>query len=362
MRKKLRHILILLAPWACLALLVAFAAGKVWEHSRAARVPAERETVEEALVKLEDGSLKKIALSMDKVPKSYKYEPWHHGKVEKFRYSTSTYGLYGRKEEKITKYAEVYLPYGYDRSKKYDTIYLMHGAGGSPERFVGSPLFPRQCRYIIDNLIALGQMRPAILVSLTYYPKKGMDREQDWDAEYTRFYDKELIRDVLPQVEAHYSTYQSRWHRTFAGFSMGSVTAYYRLCDSLAYFHTFLCMSGSLYWGPDARETGTMSDFGARYIMDAVKKQGYGKDDFFLYSCTGSEDFAREVVKAQVGDEEEHPEFFTFPQNAGEGQPCNVAFLMGEGEEHDSHATDRYLYNALPALSEIMAGAAEEKS
>ena len=133
---------------------------------------------------------------------------------------------------------------------------------------------------------------------------------------------------------------------------MGSVTTYYRLCDCLDYFHSFLGMSGSLYWGPDAQESGTMADFGARYIMDAVAAQGYTKDDFFLYSCVGSKDFALGVVEAQVRDEKNHPEFFSFGDG---GTAANVVFEIGEGEvHHGSHGTTRYLYNALPIFSKLM--------
>ena len=307
------------------------------------------------------------SLSMDEVPESYTYQPRHHGTIEKFWYTTNTYGLYGRKKKEIRKYAEVYLPYGYTSSKKYPIVYLMHGAGGSAERFFGSALNLKELKYVVDNMIELGEIEPMIFVGLTYYPEPGMGREDDWDAEYTKGFGQEFRNDVLPQVESHYSTFAdsvdeeglraSRWQRTFGGFSMGSVTTYYRLCDSLDVVHSFLGMSGSLYWGPDARESGSMADFGAQYIMNAVKSQGYTKDDFFLYSCAGSEDFALDVVNAQVRDEQNHPEFFSFGEN---GEPANVAFEIGQGEEHHgSHGTTRYLYNALPIFSDIMKGSSE---
>lgn len=381
---------------AAAAFLLLFAACWIRMHLLAPKVSAQRDILQTMQVQAGDGSTADIDLTMDQVPEDYGYEPFHHGKVERFGYTTSTYGLYGREEKQIRKYAEVYLPYGYDKTKKYDIVYLMHGAEGSAERFLGSAFYPLRFRRIVDNLIALGEIRPTIFVGLTYYPKPGMKREKDWDAEYTKEYGKELIHDVLPQVESCYSTYaesadeeglkRSRWHRTFAGFSMGSVTTYYRLCDSLDYFHNFLAMSGSLYWGPDATEAGSMSDFGAKYIMDAVEKQGYTADDFFFYSCVGSEDFALNVVKAQVEDERKHPEFFRIAEEDGSkersseeteaqgAEPSedqaekedsadgedfvNTVFLIGDGEQHHgSHGTDRYLYNALPVLSKLMGSA-----
>lgn len=357
---------LLLGLFAVAVLFLLFLRRKSFLHAQAPKVAAARRIRSSVMVRTQstqkDGGLAEAGLSMDEVPASYTYEPAESGTIEKFWYTTNTYGLYGRAEKEIRKYAEVYLPYGYDPAEKYPIFYLMHGAGGSAERFFGSSLQPKELKYVVDNMIALGEIKPMIFVGLTYYPKQGQKREADWDAEYTKGFVDELRRDVLPQVESHYSTCAetvdeaglraSRWQRAFGGFSMGSVTTYYRLCDCLDYFHSFLGMSGSLYWGPDAQESGTMADFGAQYIMNAVAAQGYTKDDFFLYSCVGSEDFALDVVEAQVRDEKNHPEFFSFGDDR---TAANVVFEIGEGEvHHGSHGTTRYLYNALPIFSKLM--------
>lgn len=301
-------------------------------------------------------------LTMDPVPDSYYKEPAQQGRIEKFYYTTRTYGLYGRKDEKIRKYAQVYLPYGYSSKKSYDIVYLMHGAGGSAQRFFGSSANPRNLKAIVDNMIHLGEIKPMIFVSLTYYPRNGQGRESDWDAEYTKNYYKELQNDVLPQVESHYSTYAkttdeagliaSRSHRIFGGYSMGAVTAYYQMAQSMRYFHTYIAMSGSLYWGPDA---GTDEDFGGKYLEDAIKKQGYTADDFFVYAANGSKDFARDIVKLQIDSEKKRPDFFRFDDTDSQSQTVNCAYEVGEGEKHGGpHGSDRYLYNALPVLSKIV--------
>ena len=39
----------------------------------------------------------------------------------------------------LNKYANVYLPYGYDASdlaKRYNILYLMHGSGGNPDAWL----------------------------------------------------------------------------------------------------------------------------------------------------------------------------------------------------------------------------------
>ena len=222
------------------AVLLLFLRRKSFLHAQAPKVAASRSARSSVMVRTQsaqkDGGLAEVGLSMDEVPASYTYEPAESGTIEKFWYTTNTYGLYGRAEKEIRKYAEVYLPYGYDPSERYPVFYLMHGAGGSAERFFGSSLQPKELKYVVDNMIALGEIRPMIFVGLTYYPKQGQQREDDWDAEYTKGFVDELRRDVLPQVESHYSTFAetvdeaglraSRWQRSFGGFSMGSVTTY----------------------------------------------------------------------------------------------------------------------------------------
>ncbi len=323
-----------------------------------------RESVSQISIQGQDGELLTVGLSLDEVPDAYTYEPFHHGKLERFSYTTFNYGRLDREEGEIEKEAIVYLPYGYNPDRKYDIVYLMHGAGGTIGRFFGWPSYPKEFKYIVDNMIATGEIAPMIFVGLTYYPENGMDRDRGRDGNFTKAFVQELRNDILPQVESHYSTYAetadqegfeaSRWHRTFAGFSMGSVTTFYRLCDCLDLFHSFMGMSGSLYWSPDARQGNVTEDFGAQHIMDAVAAQGYTKDDFFLYTCVGSEDFARDVMERQTAAEKNHPEFFSFGED---GEPANIVYELYEGERHGGgHGSMRYFYNALPIFSRLMAG------
>jgi enterochelin esterase-like enzyme len=349
--------------------LLAGCAGVMAEKNTEQSVPAPEEpvsrtAVDTVTVATAHGENETVEISMDQVPESYYTAPEEQGSLEYFHYATNTYGLYGREEKEIEKYAEVYLPYGYDASRKYNIVYLMHGSGGTVSRFFGSVEEPDAFKNVVDNLIATGEIEPMIFVSLTYYPVNGQDREEDWDAEYTKYFNEELRNDVMPQVESYYSTYAetaddagfkaSRMHRMFAGFSMGGVTTYYRLMDSLDYFHTFMAMSGSLYWGHDATDENFVPKQGfdsAQYIMDAVQASGYTADDFFLYTNVGDEDNALEVVRHAVEDEKKHPAFFHFSDEEG---LTNRVHVIGDGEEHSGHATDRYLYNALPVINTIM--------
>ena len=49
------------------------------------------------------------------------------GEVKRFLYDAGTYD--GVDDHVLHKGAWVYLPYGYDKDKKYNVLYLMHGFG-----------------------------------------------------------------------------------------------------------------------------------------------------------------------------------------------------------------------------------------
>ena len=59
----------------------------------------------------------------------------------------------------LEKPANVYLPYGYDETKQYNVLYLMHGIGGDENEWgmVGNT---SQIKMIMDNLIFIGKISP----------------------------------------------------------------------------------------------------------------------------------------------------------------------------------------------------------
>ena len=99
------------------------------------------------------------------VPASYKAAATRQGTVERLDYETRDYA---RDSAPIQKTAYVYLPYGYDPADtetRYDILYLMHGWGGS----AGEYFTMASLKNVFDNLMEQGDMKPAILVSATFY-------------------------------------------------------------------------------------------------------------------------------------------------------------------------------------------------
>src|SRR5690606_6411559 len=75
-----------------------------------------------------------------------------HGKIDTVAYNSKTVG--------VKRKALVYTPPGYNKSKKYPVLYLLHGIGGDELEWFknGTP------HIILDNLYADGKIEPMIVV------------------------------------------------------------------------------------------------------------------------------------------------------------------------------------------------------
>ena len=72
------------------------------------------------------------------------------GTIERVTYQTTN-----PEGEPRTKYANVYLPYGYDESKQYNIFYLMHGGGENENTIFSSDV---KLNNILDHMIMNGQI------------------------------------------------------------------------------------------------------------------------------------------------------------------------------------------------------------
>ncbi|MFO1066514.1 MAG: alpha/beta hydrolase-fold protein [Pirellulales bacterium] len=134
-----------------------------------------------------------------------------HGKLEMFEYKSNTVGT--------TRKANVYTPPNYASDKKYPVLYLLHGIGGDEtewQRFANpSALF--------DNLIAEGRAVPMIVVMPNGRAQTNDRAEGNVMQSAPAFavFEKDLLNDLIPAVEAKYSAASSREQRAIAGLSMG---------------------------------------------------------------------------------------------------------------------------------------------
>ncbi len=113
----------------------------------------------------------------------------------------------------------VYTPPGYSAGRKYPVLYLLHGIGGDETEW------QRLCHpeNILDNLLADGKIQPMVVVMPNGRAQKNDRAEGNVFASAPAFavFEGDLLKDVIPAIEAKYSVYTDREHRALAGLSMG---------------------------------------------------------------------------------------------------------------------------------------------
>ncbi|MBQ5986233.1 MAG: hypothetical protein IJL59_03115 [Clostridia bacterium] len=156
------------------------------------------------------------------------------GTIEELAYETPLY--ISDASTIVTKHLWVYLPYGYDQSKSYNVLYLMHGGGETEIYWLAGERWGPTTRNVLDNMIKNGVCDPFIVVTPTFYPPEGNYENPEGAEQLTYVFADELRNQIVPLVETKYSTYANgdvseanlaatRDHRAFAGFSMGSMTS-----------------------------------------------------------------------------------------------------------------------------------------
>lgn len=145
---------------------------------------------------------------------------------------------YWAKSSNTNRRCFVYTPPDYDRdtSKRYPVLYLQHG-GGEDETGWGRQ---GHAGFIMDNLIAESKAKPFIIVmengggiggprrtnaptaatgSTNTAPRGGpAGRTFNFSA-----FEKVLINDTIPFIDAHFRTLADQPHRAMAGLSMGGM-------------------------------------------------------------------------------------------------------------------------------------------
>jgi enterochelin esterase-like enzyme len=145
-----------------------------------------------------------------------------HGEVRQVWYRSSTLNAQRR--------MHVYTPPGYeDNSERYPVFYLLHGAGDDDSGWstIG------RAGFILDNLIAQKKAKPMLVVM----PNGSLPRPANLPrrapgappspefakrmAEFQGLFVKELLHDIVPQVEKRFRVQTGAANRALAGLSMG---------------------------------------------------------------------------------------------------------------------------------------------
>src|SRR5688572_16498516 len=163
------------------------------------------------------------------------------GKLERVDYESKTVGA--------KRWMQVYTPPGYSKDRKYPVLYLLHGIGGNErEEWAKGGV----ANVVLDNLIADKKIEPMMLVlpngnaTTNKAPagdaggnggRRGFGDLTGWGKPF----ENDLIKDIIPFIEAKYSVKPDRESRALAGLSMGGGQS---LNIGLANFDTFAWIGG----------------------------------------------------------------------------------------------------------------------
>ena len=284
-----------------------------------------------------------IPEELETIPEEYRSPAEQEGTLVRLEYDTWESFSYEQHSQKLTKTAWVYLPYGYDETQKYNIFYLSHGGWSNEETVLGTDQQPSELKYAVDHAIQEGIMKPLILVCPTYNNTSAQDSgDYSLALQLTDQFHNELINDLVPAAEGKYHTWAefntspetlkaSRDHRGFGGFSMGSVNTWHTFQYCLDYFRYFMPMSGNMGDGA--------------WIDAVVRESEWTDGDFFIWTATGTEDFAASGFAGQIRSMvNEYADTFHLADNEIDG---NVSYRLQEGGTHGPEASNQYTFNGL---------------
>jgi enterochelin esterase-like enzyme len=134
------------------------------------------------------------------------------GKVETVEYDSKSVGA----KRKLV----VYTPPGYSKETRYPVLYLLHGIGDDETGWTKKG----SAEVILDNLYADKKLVPMIVVMpngrASAEPQPANVFQEKVFRAFAAFED-DLLKDLIPYVEAHYPVQADREHRALAGLSMG---------------------------------------------------------------------------------------------------------------------------------------------
>ena len=233
-----------------------------------------------------------------------------------------------------TKSLNVYTPYGYDPSKKYNVFYLMHGGGENENTIFSNDV---KLNHVLDHMIMNGELDPLIVVTPTF---------NGTGSEAGNFYE-ELRKSVIPFVEGKYSTYAestseadikaSRMHRAYGGFSMGGLSTWCVADHDMDIVGYFMPLSGNNWEGMNK-------------LTGEIDSLGFSQRDYFIFAATGDQDIAYNNMKPEMEDLKKRTKYFTYTSDFSKG---NLYWLVAPsvGNNKKTHwwgFVRWYIYDGLP--------------
>ena len=134
---------------------------------------------------------------------------------------------YFAKSSNSVRHVYIYTPPCYDKdiTKHYPVLYLQHGMGENETGWGNQG----HAGFIMDNLIAEGKATPFIIVmenssvNFPRNPKPAAGGPAMGGFDFAGAFQRTLLEDLIPYVEANFRVIADQPHRAMAGLSMGGM-------------------------------------------------------------------------------------------------------------------------------------------
>ena len=189
----------------------------------------------------------------------------------------------------------VYTPPNYVAgSKKWPVLYLSHGFSDNEKSWS----VHGKAHWVLDDLIAKGKAKPMIVVMPDAHavPLPATSVKYDnYSSKNSLAFRREMLEDIIPLIDANYSTSARREDRAFAGLSMGG---HHALMLGLLEHRTFGAIGSFSAAPPDVKDVQAALDQSASVNADlSLLWIACGKNDF-LYQRNVA--FEKIIEKAGV--------------------------------------------------------------
>ncbi len=190
----------------------------------------------------------------------------------------------------------VYTPPDYDKqpSSRYPVLYLFHGAGDNEATWI----VLGRAHWILDNLLADGKVKPMIVVMTDGHaaPPSPPGGGAGGFSRNIEVFEQDLLKDVIPFVEANYRIQPNAENRAIIGLSMGGGQS---LTIGLTHPELFAWVGGmsSAVFNPEATLANALKDPQKTNERLKLLWFGCGQDDFLIKN---NQQFSELLEKAGI--------------------------------------------------------------
>lgn len=182
---------------------------KVEEPSQQAQVKENSKTM------IEVGNMSKVEF-LEQCPEEI------YRSREGIKYPEAEHITYHSKTTGLDRGMNVLLPADYSEENRYPVLYFLHGIFGDEYTMLGDENL--HIPQITTNLAYEGIAKEMIIVFPNMYAKTEESQAPGFSAEAVAPYDNfinDLVNDIMPYMEEHYSILTGRENTAIVGFSMG---------------------------------------------------------------------------------------------------------------------------------------------